>query len=77
MAIKDLPTDECVLPGSAACPGCPATLALRLVFKALGMEKKAYHSCIIFFIPMIAAFVLWILILIPLLGFIMSGLPYY
>ncbi len=36
MAIKDLPLDECVLPGSAACPGCPATLALRVVLKALG-----------------------------------------
>lgn len=36
MAIKDLPTDECLLPGSAACPGCPATIALRLVLKALG-----------------------------------------
>jgi len=36
MAIKDLPDTECVLPGSAACPGCPATLGLRVVFKALG-----------------------------------------
>jgi len=36
MAIKDLPLEECVLPGSAACPGCPATMALRIVFKALG-----------------------------------------
>ena len=36
MAIKDLPIEECVLPGSAACPGCPATLGLRLVLKALG-----------------------------------------
>lgn len=36
MAIKDLPKEECVLPGSAACPGCPATLGLRLVLKALG-----------------------------------------
>ncbi len=36
MAIKDLPDLECVLPGSAACPGCPATLGLRLVLKALG-----------------------------------------
>ncbi|MEF8848364.1 MAG: thiamine pyrophosphate-dependent enzyme [Candidatus Thermoplasmatota archaeon] len=38
MAIKDLPMEECVLPGSAACPGCPATLALRTVFKALGKK---------------------------------------
>ncbi|MBN2603756.1 MAG: pyruvate synthase subunit beta [Candidatus Thermoplasmatota archaeon] len=36
MAIKDLPIDECLLTGNAACPGCPATLGLRLVFKALG-----------------------------------------
>ncbi len=36
MAIKDLPIEECILPGSAACPGCPATIALRVVFKALG-----------------------------------------
>ena len=36
MAIKDLPELECVIPGSAACPGCPATMALRITFKALG-----------------------------------------
>jgi len=36
MALKDLPMDECVLQGNAACPGCPATIALRLVLKALG-----------------------------------------
>jgi len=36
MALKDLPIEECVLAGSAACPGCPATLAMRTVFKALG-----------------------------------------
>ncbi|MCD6411840.1 MAG: 3-methyl-2-oxobutanoate dehydrogenase subunit beta [Thermoplasmata archaeon] len=36
MAIKDLPKEEYVLPGSAACPGCPATIALRTVLKALG-----------------------------------------
>ena len=36
MAIKDMPVEECVLPGSAACPGCPATLGLRIVLKALG-----------------------------------------
>jgi pyruvate/2-oxoacid:ferredoxin oxidoreductase beta subunit len=38
MAIKDLPVEECVLQGSAACPGCPATIGLRLVFKALGKK---------------------------------------
>lgn len=27
---------ECILPGSAACPGCPATMALRITLKALG-----------------------------------------
>jgi len=36
MAIKDMPVLECILQGSAACPGCPATMALRMVFKALG-----------------------------------------
>jgi len=38
MALKDLPIEECVLPGNAACPGCPATMALRVVFKALGKK---------------------------------------
>ena len=36
MAIKDLPVEECYIPGSAACPGCPATMAMRIVFKAIG-----------------------------------------
>jgi len=36
MAIKDLPREECYIPGSAACPGCPATMALRIMFKAIG-----------------------------------------
>jgi pyruvate ferredoxin oxidoreductase beta subunit len=39
MAIKDLPDTECVLSGNAACPGCPATIALRIVFKALGKNS--------------------------------------
>ena len=38
MAIKDLPREECYLPGSAACPGCPATMAMRIVFKAIGKK---------------------------------------
>ena len=38
MAIKDFPIEEYVLPGSAACPGCPATIALRIVLKALGKK---------------------------------------
>ena len=38
MAIKDLPREECYIPGSAACPGCPATMALRIVFKAIGKK---------------------------------------
>ena len=38
MAIKEIPTEECYLPGSAACPGCPATMALRIVFKAIGKK---------------------------------------
>jgi pyruvate ferredoxin oxidoreductase beta subunit len=36
MALKDFPTEECILQGSAACPGCPATMAFRTVLKALG-----------------------------------------
>jgi pyruvate ferredoxin oxidoreductase beta subunit len=36
LAIKDLPIEECYIPGSAACPGCPATMALRIMFKAIG-----------------------------------------
>jgi len=36
LAIKDLPIEEYYIPGSAACPGCPATMAMRTVFKALG-----------------------------------------
>lgn len=38
MKLKDLPREEFVLPGSAACPGCPATIALRIVLKALGKD---------------------------------------
>ncbi len=34
--IKKLPADEFVLSGNGACAGCPATLALRMVGKALG-----------------------------------------
>jgi pyruvate ferredoxin oxidoreductase beta subunit len=36
LAIKDLPVEEYYIPGSAACPGCPATMAMRTVFKAIG-----------------------------------------
>ncbi len=38
MAIKDLPMDEYILKGHAACPGCPATIALRITLKALGKK---------------------------------------
>lgn len=38
MAIKDLPREEYYIPGSAACPGCPATMAMRIVFKAIGKK---------------------------------------
>ena len=38
MAIKDLPQEEYYIPGSAACPGCPATMAMRIVFKAIGKK---------------------------------------
>ncbi len=34
--IKQLPNDELVLSGTGACGGCPATMALRIVGKALG-----------------------------------------
>ncbi len=36
VALKDLPREECLLQGNAACPGCPATIAFRTVMKALG-----------------------------------------
>jgi pyruvate ferredoxin oxidoreductase beta subunit len=36
MAIKDMPEEEYILEGNAACPGCPITVALRTVLKALG-----------------------------------------
>jgi len=36
MSIKGLPRREFILPGTAACPGCGLTLALRHVLKALG-----------------------------------------
>jgi len=35
-SIKQLPNTELVLSGSGACGGCPATMALRIVGKALG-----------------------------------------
>lgn len=38
MAIKDLPEEEYLLEGHAACPGCPITIALRLALKALGKK---------------------------------------
>ncbi|HHH77692.1 MAG TPA: pyruvate synthase subunit beta, partial [Thermoplasmatales archaeon] len=36
VALKDLPREEYLLQGNAACPGCPATIAFRTVMKALG-----------------------------------------
>ncbi len=36
MTVKDLPDNEYVLSGSAACGGCPSAMALRMVGKALG-----------------------------------------
>jgi pyruvate ferredoxin oxidoreductase beta subunit len=38
MAIKEIPAEEYYIPGSAACPGCPATMAMRIVFKAIGKK---------------------------------------
>jgi len=34
--LRDFPEEELFLQGSAACQGCPASIALRVAFKALG-----------------------------------------
>ncbi len=36
LTIKDLPKDKYVLPGNAACPGCPENMGLKFVGMALG-----------------------------------------
>lgn len=36
MRLRDFPEEELFLRGSAACQGCPASIALRVAFKALG-----------------------------------------
>ncbi|MBU4176074.1 MAG: pyruvate synthase subunit beta [Actinobacteria bacterium] len=36
VSFKSLPEEELFLAGSTACQGCPASLALRIAFKALG-----------------------------------------
>ena len=36
MNIKELPEIEYIIPGTGACAGCPSTIGLRLVGKALG-----------------------------------------
>ncbi len=36
MRLKDFPEEEMFLQGSAACAGCPGSMALRVAFKALG-----------------------------------------
>lgn len=36
ISIKDLPKEKYVLPGDAACPGCPESMGLRFVGMALG-----------------------------------------
>jgi pyruvate ferredoxin oxidoreductase beta subunit len=36
MRLRDLPEEELFLQGSAACQGCPGSMALRVAFKALG-----------------------------------------
>jgi pyruvate ferredoxin oxidoreductase beta subunit len=38
MAVKSLPTEELIRPGSGGCPGCPSSLAMRIALKALGRE---------------------------------------
>jgi pyruvate ferredoxin oxidoreductase beta subunit len=36
VTIKELPKEEYLLKGHAACAGCGSSIALRLLFKALG-----------------------------------------
>ena len=36
ITVKDLPVEEYLLAGNASCPGCPASLGLRMLGKALG-----------------------------------------
>lgn len=36
ITLKDLPEEEYLLPGTAACPGCASALALRIALKVLG-----------------------------------------
>lgn len=36
MKLRDFPEEELFLQGSAACQGCPGSIALRVAFKALG-----------------------------------------
>ena len=38
VTIKGLPREELWLPGNPSCPGCPASLGLRLMTKALGKK---------------------------------------
>ncbi len=38
ISIKDLPKEKYVLPGNAACPGCPENMGLRFVGMALGSK---------------------------------------
>ncbi|MFX1252981.1 MAG: zinc-ribbon domain-containing protein [Promethearchaeota archaeon] len=50
-----------------------------VIFKALGYEKKAYHSCIIFFIPLIAVVIAWFVFGALILAALtqLGGIPYY
>ncbi len=51
MRLRDFPEEEFFLQGSAACHGCPDSLALRVAFKALGrntiMAMVASCTCVI------------------------------
>jgi len=38
VTIKELPREELWLPGNPSCPGCPASLGLKLLTKALGKK---------------------------------------
>ena len=44
MRLKDFPEEELYLQGSAACAGCPDSMALRVAFKALG--RNTLFVCI-------------------------------
>ncbi|RQD78393.1 MAG: pyruvate synthase subunit beta [Candidatus Syntrophonatronum acetioxidans] len=42
MKIKELPSTEYIIPGTGACAGCPSTLGLRIIGKALGNNSISF-----------------------------------